>query len=253
MVDYALAVISLISITIAIVSLFLAYWSVVTGRESIDTLNNVHKEIESEFGRIKAINEDTQSLIARITKLFDASEREGLEMVYPNRMEALKEFAPYMKEEKEEILIIGSSLLGLFLYVPGFKDIVQENPKRFKFLLTHPDDSRKREGPEGRDQGVIKGEIIEGIHKLMNWGVPLENIQLYRGSPTVFTIITSTHMLLNPYPYCTEAYRCWCLQVSSKGSIYKQYYEKHFKDAWDSEWIEKCPDFFKRVEEEEKC
>ena len=170
-----------------------------------------------------------RSLIARITKLFDASERKGLEMVYPNRMEALKEFALYMKEEREEVLIIGSSLLGLFLYVPGFKDIVQENPKKFKFLLTHPDDSSKREGPEGRDPGVIRREIIEGIHKLIKWDVPLDNIRLYRVSPTVFTIITSTHMLLNPYPYCTEAYRCWCLQVSSKGSIYKQYYGNTLK------------------------
>lgn len=250
--DYILSVISLSSIIIAFISLYLAYRSFVTGRESIYALSDVRKEIESEFERIKATNEDTQSLIAKITKLFDASEREGLEMVYPNRMDALKEFAPYIKEEKEEVIVIGSSLLGLFLYVPGFKEIAQQNPNKFKFLLTHPDDSEKREGPEGRDTGVINGEIREGIHKLESWGVPLENIQLYRRSPTVFTIITSEHMLLNPYPYCTEAYRCWCLQVSSEGSIYEQYYGKHFKDAWNSQWIEKSSDFFKRIEAEEK-
>jgi len=250
--DYILAGVSALSIIIAFISLFLAYRSVTTGRRSIEALSTVRQEIDTEFAKIKTTNEDTQSLIARITRLFNASEREGLEMVYANRMDALREFAPYIVDEKEKVVIVGSSLLGLLLFIAGFEDMVRQEPAKFRFVLTHPTSSRKREGPEGRDPGVIQGEILEGLHKLREWGVPLENIQLYKGSPTVFMIATSQHMLLNPYPYGTEAYRCFCLQVSSQGSIFDEYYEKHYKKIWDSKWTATCSDFLRQLKQEQR-
>jgi len=242
-----IAVLSVLSIVIAFCSLFLAYRSVTTGAKSISTLNNVRNAIQSEFERIKDTNKDTQELISRIASLFDASEKAGLEMVYPDRKEALSQFTEFLKQEKSEVAIVGSSLLGLSLFVTGFEDIVHEEPEKFRFILTHPEVSQLREGPEGRDPGVIKGEILEAIHKLKKWGVPLENIQLYKGSPSVFMITSSEHMLLNPYPSGTEAYRCFCIQVSARGSIYAQYYDKHFTKIWNSKWVEKCGEFLERT------
>lgn len=236
-------IVSSVSIVIAFISLYLAYRSIKTGKDSLDTLENVRREIESEFEKVKTTNQGTQNLIARIAKLFDASEMAGIEMVYQDRNEALREFAKILENTSDEVIIVGSSLLGLYLFITGFEDIVSRQPSNFKFILTHPDYSKSREGPEGRDIGVIEGEICEAIHKLTHWGVPIENIKLYKGSPTVFMIVASQHMLLNPYPYGTEAYRCFCIQVSSRGSIYKQYYDKHYNKIWDSNWIEKCNDF----------
>jgi len=238
--------VSIISITVACFSLLLAYFSFIHAKKSIEELHKVREKIGREFDRARTISQDTQELIERIAKLFDASEKAGLEMVYPNRNEALGEFRHFLEEESKEVAIVGSSLLGLSLFITGFEDVVREQPGKFKFILTHPEYSQAREGPEGRDNGVIKGEILESIHKLINWGVSVEAIQLYKGSPTVFMIAASDHMLLNPYPYGTEAYRCFCIQVSSRGSIFPQYYEKHYKAICDSEWVEKCSDFLER-------
>lgn len=241
-------VFTVISMLIAIISILLAYRSLKLGTKSIDELKNVRNEIEDEFNRVKTTNQDTQGLIARIAQLFDASEKAGVEMVYPDRQAALTHFGHFLESEKEEVVIVGSSLLGLSLFVTGFEKIVHQQPSKFKFILTHPEHSRARECPEGRDPGVIEREIIEAIHKLRSWGVSVDSIQLYKGSPTVFMITASEHMLLNPYPYGTEAYRCFCIQVSSRGDIFPQYYEKHYKKIWNSEWIEKCGDFLDRLE-----
>jgi hypothetical protein len=245
--NYVLISMTTASIVIAVIGVFVAYLSVKRSAQSIQELHSVHQELDLEFTKVKETNQDTQNTIARIARLFDASEGVGLEMIYVNRNEALRDFSEFIQIENEEVVIIGSSLLGLFLIVADFEEILKNKPKVFKFILTHPDESENREAPEGRDQGVIRGEIIECIHKLMNWGVPADNIQLYRGSPTVFMIRTSQHMLLNPYPYATEAYRCFCIQVASRGGIYRQYSEKHYEKVWDSEWIEDCEEFLNRM------
>jgi hypothetical protein len=250
--NYVLISMTTASIIIAVIGVLVAYLSVRRSAQSIQELNSVHQELDLEFTRVKGTNQDTQNLIARIARLSGASEKVGLEMIYLNRNESLRDFSEFIKIENEEVVIIGSSLLGLFLIVADFEEILKKKPKVFKFVLTHPDESENREAPEGRDQGVIRGEIIECIHKLMNWGVPADNIQLYRGSPTVFMIKTSQHMLLNPYPYATEAYRCFCIQVASRGDIYKQYSEKHYEKVWGSEWIEECAKFLDRTEKKTK-
>jgi hypothetical protein len=248
--DIVTATVTAVSIAIAAISLYYAYRSLTTGTQSIATLATLRGQMEELFERVKNTSTDTQDLISRIALLFDASEKAGLEMIYHDRQEALAHFSGFIRDEKENVTIVGSSLLGLSLYVTGFGEIVQANPKRFRFLMTHPEYSRAREGPEGRDSHIIEREIKESIHKLTRWGVPLTSIQLYRGSPCVFMISVSDRMLLNPYPYGTEAYRCFCIQVSSRGYIYKQYQHRHFERIWDSDWIETCDDFLRRTGEE---
>lgn len=95
--DLVSAAISGVALLVALVSVYLAYLATRTGKQSIGTLESVRTEVEGEFEKVKKTNEDTQSLIARIRRLFDASEREGLEMIYPNRMAALVEFSPRIK------------------------------------------------------------------------------------------------------------------------------------------------------------
>jgi len=229
-------IISVASIVIAAISLYVA---LIHGKRQIQTMISVRKEIETT-------SSDTQELIARIGRLFGAAEKAGLEVVFPDRNEALRHFRHFLEDEPEEVAIVGSSLLGLLMFAKGFEEIVCRNPSKFKFILTHPEFSHAREGPEGRDNNVIEGEIVEAIHKLTHWGVPVDSIQLYKGSPTVFMIATSERMLLNPYPYGMEAYHSFCIEVSSRGFIYPHYLERHFRKIWGSECSEKCSDFLQR-------
>lgn len=208
------------------------------GVDSIVRLEEVKKEIENEFAEIQNVNQETQGLIRRIRLLVDASEQQGLEMLYANRMDALKEFKTHIESEDTEVIIVGSSLLGVLMYISDFDKMIQSNPKKFKFILTHPDDSVRREAAEGRDPGRIGSEIREKVHQLIEWCVPKENIQLYKGSPTVFMIATKRHMLLNPYPYGVEAYKCFCMQFAAGYPVYERYYERHYSKIWDSVWVE---------------
>lgn len=121
-------IVSSISIFIAFISLYLAYRSIKTGKESLNTLETVRNEIEDEFQKVKTTNQETQSLIARIAKLFDASEKAGVEMVYPDRNEALRQFEKILEATSGEVIIVGSSLLGLYLYITGFEDIITKQP-----------------------------------------------------------------------------------------------------------------------------
>jgi len=61
-------------------------------------------------------------------------------------------------------------------------------------------------------------------------------------TPTVFAIATKDVMLLNPYPYGTEAFRSFCVTVRKSSAIganrarerdiYEQYEHYHFGEPW---------------------
>jgi hypothetical protein len=105
-----------------------------------------------------------------------------------------------------------------------------------RVLLTAPEVSHFREKPEDRIRGQIKDEIRVALNKLRgNHRIPDEFIRLYPGTPTVTAIATSTHMLLNPFPYGQSAFHCFSLIVrktSDKTDIYNQYIAAHFKREW---------------------
>lgn len=176
---------------------------------------------------------DTQLLITQTSELVNSAKESGLEIVYSDRNGALQKFSRFIDEEPSEIKVVGSSLRGLTLLISNFDELVKKNPTKFHFILTHPDYSKERSLLEGREKDAIREEIIEHIKKLIQLKVSPANIRLFKGSPTIFMISTTNHMLLNPYPYGTEAYRCFSLQVSSSGYIYSQYYKKHYKEIWD--------------------
>ncbi len=169
----------------------------------------------------------------------------GIRTVYRNRGEALREFAKHLREEKDEIAIVGSSFLGIIRFVDEegntTREILQGRLKagcKLKFLLTHPSYSHFREGQEGRIEGAISREIEETLFIFVReLNFPPECIKLYKGTPTCFLVITPKWMLVNPYPYETEAFNSFCLEVENKGrgSIYHHYFEFHFKKPWEGE------------------
>ena len=170
----------------------------------------------------------TQQLTSRITRLFAASQKIGIEAAYENRREALKpvvengseynvrSFVSRFKKERK-LIVVGSSLLGLRMYVQNLEEILRYRTKRgyeTKFMLTHPCFSRIREHQEGRYEGQIRKEIEKTALILEDCGLDLrECVRFYRGTPTCFVVITSDAMLINPYPYQIEGFRTFCLEV----------------------------------------
>ena len=180
---------------------------------------------------------------------------DGIERLYVDRDVAIRDFAEHVRLERERIIIIGSSLKGLLdpterdQEKKEFADILREKIEdgvTIEFLLTHPALAFLREDAEGRKPGAIKLEIIEtlryltGIEVTPSGGpalrIPVENIRLYHGTPTIFCIILCNRMLINPYAYQATAYDNFCLEISKKSEqgLFVKMLRSHFSKPWDS-------------------
>jgi hypothetical protein len=190
------------------------------GDSSIQQMQDHSREMVDSFS-------NTKKFIQQITGLFSASQMVGIETAYENRLVALQErdsggkdvksFLHYIKEDPK-LIVVGSSLLGLKAHVPKLSQYLRSRSglgHETKFLLTCPCYSNLREAQEKRLQGQICREIEEAVRFLkedccLNLD---ECVRFYKGTPTCFMIITSRAMLLNPYPYQTEAFKAFCLEV----------------------------------------
>lgn len=203
-------------------------------------LNEVRDRLGPEIKeQIQDMLRDYREEIDTLRSLKDA----GVLRPYRNREIALKDFATAIDAETREIMVIGSSLKGL-LKKEKYKEIAdklkfkQDNGRvAVKFLLTHPMVADLRAGQEGRRSSEIGTEIIESLQILRDWNVPVENVRLYRGTPTCFAIKTEKQMLLNPYPYGEVAYDSPCLMVETSEDnpsyFYHEFEKSHF-GAWDT-------------------
>ena len=172
-------------------------------------------------------------------------------MVYSDRKEALRSFLPYTEGyvqdgtiHKREVVFVGSSLKGVIeddLFGDQLRSIIDKARKSADcacfFLLTHPFYSRNREVQEDRPPTGIAKEILYTLSWLEAQKADAPNIaiKVYKGTPTCFMISTSEKMLINPYPYQVEAYRCFCLEVEaneSQGGIFRSYRANHFHRPW---------------------
>lgn len=184
--------------------------------------------------------------------LLKTIERVGLRGIYLNRSEALKAFSPFLEEERKSISIVSSSFLGVRTVADAqISGLLKEKAAQvddFRILLTHPEMSRLREEQEDRREGAIEREIVETLDTLKeSWGVDDSQIRLYRGAPTIFLLATPKRLLANPYTYGTEAYQTACFEVApvpgQRETVYSQYYERHFRDPWESTSAVKLEDY----------
>ena len=180
---------------------------------------------------------------------------EGVEKFYSDRKTAIKEFTKFILLEKNEVVIIGSSLKGILDPTEEqhskkeFADILREKIKegvRIRFLMTHPALAFLREDAEGRARGAIKVEIIRTLKYLIGGkycgkdekaiGIAMNNILLYHGTPTIFAIIVSDRMLINPYTYQANAYENFCFEISRRGdhNLYSKILSAHYQKPWDN-------------------
>lgn len=178
-----------------------------------EALGNVISKYDSEIAILKSAREA------------------GLFGVYPSRREAIKAFLSFIEEENHEILIVGTSLVGLLQRTEKeFEDARSVLLKRKKagvkirFLMNHPKIAGLRGLQENRTITAVGNDILKSLRILReHWDVNPEDIKLYEGVPTHFSIKTEKVMLLNFYPLTTMAYPFPSLIVQKDGYFYKHF------------------------------
>lgn len=211
--------------------------------------NPVLEEIKETLSpEIKKQVKDVLSMYREEIELLKIIKEAGIVRPYRSRGFALKQFVGEIQKENFEIFIVGSSLKGL-LQNDEYQEIRIEIEKKIEnsgakvlFLLTHPMVADLRAEQEARRPKDIGTEIIESLKILDSWGVPPDNVRLYKGTPTCFAIKTSSTMLLNTYPYGEVAYESPCLIVEksedNSGYFFNAFEKAHF-GVWDKDIVEK--------------
>jgi len=217
-------------------------------------------EIANE--QITSIDQKVQSLsmdlarslqtLSTSTAYLSQSKALGIVMAYPDRRAALERFLPYLRSyvansglTDRQLVIVASSIKGVIEKFPDlgeqFLQVIEQALRsdcNLRILLTHPAYSRHRETQESRQRYDIAKEILHAINWLERRGVHNQQIKLYKGTPTTFMISTHERMILNFYPYQTEAFNCFCLEVQNIGSdpsIFRSFYDNHFRKPWEGE------------------
>lgn len=198
--------------------------------------------------RMKGFEQDMDRSMDAMSPLYVAVKEYGLENIYLTRLEALADFGRYLDAELERagaggtVWIVSSSIKGFLTAANaafdgrGMMERIASCGCDLRILMTHPDVADARAKQEHRAEGEIPQEVNMNLALLKRLGVRRECIRFYKGTPTVFAIATKDKMLLNPYPYEAEAYRCFSMIVARTASrttdIYQQYLRHHFEEPW---------------------
>lgn len=150
-------------------------------------------------------------------------------------------------ESCKEIVIVGSTLDGLFRQGSWFEEFIRqavEKHKSLKFMFTHWDYVTHREKQEDRADGDIAQELKHSLVRATTWKVPRDAIRLVHGAPTVFMVIAGNNMILNPYPFGRESVTSMSTWLTNPqpsrpegppGTIWHAYYINHYDMVWNPE------------------
>ena len=205
------------------------------------------------------VQEELGNLIRSYTKelkLLESVRHAGVIGIFKRRAMALQAFTSAIDEEATEIMVVASSLKGLF-QKEEYRQVAEK--LRFKatnglvnvrFLLTHPAVADFRAKQESRGPEEIGMEIIGSLEQLKEWPRERCEVRLYLGTPTCFAIKTTRKMLINPYPYVSVSYDspCLILEYSPEGGtdrpayIFDEFNTRHF-GAWDTDLSIRVTDF----------
>jgi hypothetical protein len=208
-----------------------------------DGLERIDTSVQEGTERIRADMQRLSPLVASASKL-------GLENVHLTRTDALAAFAWFLdaeaaraeRQDGGRVWIVSSSIKGFIEAAVDNYDgrrmmeRLASNGCQIRIMMTDPEVADFRAEQEGREKGEIPKEIEMNLAYLKRIGVKRESIRFYRGTPTVFAIATQDRMLLNPYPYQSEAFRCFSIVVhktlNQHADIYHQYLRFHFEEPW---------------------
>ncbi len=219
----------------------------------------VIEEVKERLGpeirhQMQDIVNEYREEIATLRSLKDA----GVIRPHRKRSIALRKFATAIDSESSDLMIVGSSLKGL-LQMDQYNEIAEKlrfkiakGGVRVRFLLTHPVVADLRALQEARQFGEIGLEIVKSLRTLKEWNVPVDDVRLYKGTPTCFAIRTGRQMLLNPYPYGSVSYDSPCLIVETSEEHPSYFYEafdnSHF-GAWDTNVTDRIHSYDQAIDE----
>jgi len=167
----------------------------------------------------------------------------GVVGVYPDRKDAFLHFREHWDAERESIHIVASTLEGFLKFAgdPGHELIEDRirNGCAVQVLLTHPAFLKFRARNENVKESWIRDQLsqtLDQLRSLADSGPGRLEVRCFKAAPTCFAIITTSHMLVNPYPYMRTAYSCFALvaRKTSRGDdIYHVYHDYHFQRPWE--------------------
>ena len=234
----------------AFISLLLELiWSHQQSESVKERLQPVYQELRKVTASLK----DVASNLENVECKLETFKQLGLISGYASRGRALEKFLMYTQEIVEDtkegrppsdrINIVSSSSRGLIGYIDrepsltqkDWRDIITNHPTHFRILLTHPAFAHLRHPAEDRGEGEIELEILKAaiyLHCVAKMRV--DQLRLYRGSPTVFAIQAGEHILINPYPYGKMAMDNLCLEFErgNENSYIANFMNMHFNHMW---------------------
>jgi len=209
-------------------------------------LSELQKSILSQ-GNILASLQSGLSNITDVQKFTTQSLELGLVGIYLNRLDAIEEeFYSIIKDEEQEVSIVGSTLFGLkgrTVTSEKILNLLQQKTSRptfrLRILLTHWESISSRQLQETSDKNVaryvISKELMEAV-KLLREKNLSQYVKFYKGSPTCTTIVCEEQkrMLVNPYPYESEAINSWTA-IFREGNIYTRFKTSHVDQPWENQ------------------
>ncbi len=188
---------------------------------------------------IKASAREVQTEVENMMHLREL----GIQRAFRTRKDAMPLVLHWLRAEKAEIAIVGTSLRGFFWEEVGDPEVAeifkakakeQNRSLKFKIILTHPafsDLRQKLERLHRPEDFQISMEIRESVERLLEFGIKPAEIHFARATPTCFAIKTTSYMLINPYPIENQALASFCIIVGNdegRNQIYSSFAENHF-------------------------
>jgi len=221
-------------------------------RDAIDSTlrDRLQKDIGTLRRGLDASMDEIRHDMRGLSPLFSASTKLGLENVHLTRGRALSEFAWFLDAEVQKgergeaarVWIVSSSMKGLLQATGEHFDGARTMQRLahcgcdLRIMMTDPKIADIRAKQERRADGEIPTEVEMNLAYLKRIGLKRESLRYYSGTPTVFAVATTDRMLLNPYPYQTEAFRCFSITVQKtlnpEADIFHQYLTYHFEEPW---------------------
>ena len=181
----------------------------------------VSNGFETVDERVKQGIDQIEHDMQGISPLFSAASKLGLDNVHLTRGLALSYFNWFLAEEAQKAIrgeparvwIVATSIKGLLEATSEHFDgqrlmeRIVDSGCNLRIMMTNPNVANFRGEQEQRAEGEIPNDIKMNISYLKRINVQRDQIRFYKGTPTVFAIATTDRMLLNPYPYQTQAFR----------------------------------------------
>lgn len=175
----------------------------------------------------------------------------GIEDVFQTRSAGLLAMTPFLRDTTHgKLFITASSLRGVREdvgnpFVRALAEMQQRGEPAFDIqaILTYPKIGDHRAKVEGRVEGSISAEIVQGVKWLLrDLRVPASNIKFLKASPSMFSLFIMRGDdglgLLNSYPAMAQAFTAFSLIVrpnpTSGHDVFSRVLTNNFHFPWNS-------------------